>query len=300
MARRPVPDDRLSARRRAEYLAAPLPPLLVAAERVAATVTPGGHVRRRVGPGETFWQYRRYQPGDPATAIDWRRSARSRPLFVRELEWEATASVWLWCDRSPSMAYGSRLSEVKKGDRASLLTLALAVLLVRGGEQIALLGHDRAPGRGRLALERLAARLMAPPPAEAPSTPPPLAVPRHAEMVLIGDWLASPDAIETALRYYAQSGIKGHVLQVLDPAEEEFPFSGRVRFEGLEDEGRVLIGRSEEVRDDYRAQLAAHRELLRSLCRRFDWSFSIHRTDRPPQTALLALHAAVGGLTRAA
>ena len=88
---------------RAEELAAHLPPLLVAAERVAATVSQGVHGRRRVGQGETFWQFRRYQFGDSTQLIDWRQSAKSQPVYVRETEWEAAQSVWLWRDGSPSM-----------------------------------------------------------------------------------------------------------------------------------------------------------------------------------------------------
>ena len=92
---------------RAEQLASTLPPLLVAADRVAATVAQGVHGRRRVGQGETFWQFRQYQPGDAPQRIDWRESAKSQRLFVRETEWEAAQSVWLWRDTSASMDYGS-------------------------------------------------------------------------------------------------------------------------------------------------------------------------------------------------
>ena len=94
-------------RQRAEEAAAALPPLLVAAERVAATVAQGVHGRRRVGQGETFWQFRQYQPGDAASRIDWRESAKSQRLYVRETEWEAAQSVWLWRDGSASMDYTS-------------------------------------------------------------------------------------------------------------------------------------------------------------------------------------------------
>ncbi|MEE8544373.1 MAG: DUF58 domain-containing protein, partial [Alphaproteobacteria bacterium] len=64
-------------RQQAELLAATLPPLLVAAERVAATVAQGVHGRRRVGSGETFWLFRGYQPGVSATMFDWRQSAKT-------------------------------------------------------------------------------------------------------------------------------------------------------------------------------------------------------------------------------
>src|ERR1700730_4772616 len=86
---------------RAEQLAARLPPLLVQAERVAATVAQGVHGRRRVGSGDSFWQFRPYVPGDPVARIDWRETAKSERAYVRENEWEAAQSVWLWSDRTP-------------------------------------------------------------------------------------------------------------------------------------------------------------------------------------------------------
>ena len=146
----------LLARHRAEELASALPPLLVAAERVAATVAQGVHGRRRVGLGETFWQFRRYQAGDSPQRIDWRQSAKADPVFVREMEWAAAQSVWLWRDASPSMRWRSRESWPEKLAHADLLTLALAVLLVRGGERVALLGSGQLPGQSAATLERMA------------------------------------------------------------------------------------------------------------------------------------------------
>src|ERR1044071_6317373 len=130
---------------RAEQIAGRLPPLLVAAERVAATVAQGVHGRRRVGQGETFWQFRQYEPGDSAQRIDWRESAKSQRLYVRETEWEAAQSVWLWRDASPSMDYASSGALPTKRSRADLLLVALAALLVRGGERASMLGTGMPP-----------------------------------------------------------------------------------------------------------------------------------------------------------
>ena len=132
-------------RQRAEHAASTLPPLLVAAERIASTVIQGVHGRRRVGQGETFWQFRRYQPGDAIGAVDWRQTAKGDRVYVRENEWEAAQSVWLWCDASPSMAWRSGHELPTKLERAAVLTLALASLLVRAGEQVALLGGGASP-----------------------------------------------------------------------------------------------------------------------------------------------------------
>jgi uncharacterized protein (DUF58 family) len=292
-----VPSPSVASRQQAELLAATLPPLLVAAERVASIVAQGVHGRRRVGIGETFWQYRRYQPGDETTRVDWRQSARSAHVFVRENEWEAAESVWLWCDSSPSMAYGSDMAPTDKAGRASLLTLALAVLLIRGGEHIGLLGEDGRPASGGAALGQMVARLDRLG-AHGQSLPPAEALPRHAQVVLISDFLSPLDHIEGLIKYYVGRGVKGHVLQINDPAEETLPFSGRTRFEGMEGEGETLIGRPESLRDDYAARFKAHRAELSQLVLTAGWSFSVHHTDQPAQAALLALYTAMSAQLR--
>jgi uncharacterized protein (DUF58 family) len=284
------------SQQRAEGLASLFPPLLVAAERVAATVIQGVHGRRRVGQGETFWQFRRYQPGDAVDKIDWRQSAKTDRVFVRENEWEAAESIWLWRDTSPSMRYRSARTVPEKSERADLLTLALAAMLVRGGEHVALLGEGHPPMTGRYAINRLAdivCRMT--PPEEAPSLPRPAPLPRHAQVVLVSDFLSSLVEIDACVRGIAARGVKGHLLQVMDPAEETLPFTGRTRFEGLEREGDTLIPRVESVRQDYQRVLANHLAGLADIARAVGWTFVSHRTDRPPESALLALYLALAG-----
>lgn len=273
---------------RAEELASTLPPLMVAAERVASTVAQGVHGRRRIGQGDAFWQYRAYQPGDTAQKIDWRQSAKTQHVFIRENEWEAAQSVWLWRDDSPSMHYASQRNLPQKGERAELLLLALAALLMHGGERIALLGEGYAPANGRATLMRLAETLARGnrQGANSPSLDP---LPRHAHTVLFSDFLGPLDEIETVVHGFAGRGVNGHLVQVLDPAEESLPFSGRIRFEGLEAEGTTLINRTESVRDEYIRRVGRRRAELQTLCRRRGWTFSLHHSNSPPQSALLVL-----------
>lgn len=292
---------RTPERRQAEELADALPPLLVEAERIAATVVPGIHGRKRVGPGETFWQFRRYQQGDSATQVDWRQSARSDRLYVREHEWEAAETVWLWRDGSPSMAYRSSRKLPTKLERATVISLAVASLLIRAGERIAPLGERLPPASGRTALRRLA-HLYGSGSATAADLPPAEPLPRFSRTVLVGDFLANAEEIAARISGYAASGVRGHLLQVLDPAEEDLPFAGRTEFEGIEEPERLVFGRAENVRHAYQTRLHEHREALRAAARRYGWTFTTHRTDRPPQTSVLALHAALSGtpLTQAA
>lgn len=287
------PDGREPARdaRRAEALGAALPPLLVAARRVAATVAQGVHGRRRVGQGDSFWQFRPFLPGDAVARIDWRQSAKSDRTFVRETEWEAAQTVSLWADASASMRWRSRLAQVEKAERAALLLLALAALLLRGGERVRLMAPGAPSHGGREALERLAVALSAGlsrPTAE--SLPPPLPLPRHATVVLFGDFLDPLPSVQSALARLAAIPVAVHLMQVLDPAERALPFQGRVRFTDLEQEGDTLIPRVEGVREAYAERFARHEEGLASLCRALGCGFTTHMTDQPPEQALLALY----------
>jgi uncharacterized protein (DUF58 family) len=262
------------------------------------------HGRRRVGQGDAFWQYRPFRDGDSAGRIDWRQSARSRQLFVRETEWEAAASVWLWRDASPSMQYASLRGLDTKAVRAELITLALANLLTDAAERIALLGTGMRPSTGRIAVRRLAEALFdetRPVEGKTPilaSLPPLVPLPAHGTVVLISDWLDPLDQIEAMVRHYSGAGVRGHIVQVLDPAEEDLPFDGHVKFEGLEAEGQHTVRRVETVRTAYSARLAAQREGLQRLARPANWTVHLHRTDRPPQTILLSLYLAMADLRR--
>jgi uncharacterized protein (DUF58 family) len=292
--RRPAP---IALRDRAEQAAAALPPLLVAAERVAATVAQGIHGRRRVGQGETFWQFRPYEPGDAAARIDWRESAKSQRLYIRETEWEAAQSVWLWRDASASMNYSSAGyipggQWPTKRDRAELLLLALACLLVRGGERLTLLGSSVAPMSGRVALSRLTA-LLERPPSEGGNLPRFEPLPRAAQLVLIGDFLAPLEATNEIVGRLAGTGLKGHMLHIIDPAEADLPFAGRVRFEGVEARDELVVSRVEGLRGAYDERFRRHCAGLAAIARTARWTFGSHRTDHSPNLALLALYGAL-------
>jgi len=274
----------------AHALADRLPELLLEALRVANTVAHGIHGRRRAGTGETFWQFRQFQGGDPATVIDWRRSAASDTLYVREREWEASHTFWLWPDVSPSMAFRSHLAPVAKRDRALVLTLAAAELLVRAGERIALLGLTP-PMASRKATSRMAEALVANEGAEAlrASLPPKARLSRFSSAILISDFLDPPEDIAQRLNQMAEGDVQGHLVQVLDPAEETLAYEGRMEFRSPEGSERWIADRVETLRGAYQKKLADHRARIEEAARRIGWSFLVHHTDRPAAEPLLTL-----------
>ncbi|MBM3519933.1 MAG: DUF58 domain-containing protein [Alphaproteobacteria bacterium] len=276
----------------AERASRALPPLLVEAERIAATVILGIHGRKRAGPGESFWQYRPYSFGDSTARVDWHKSARSDRVFIRENEWEAANTLWLWASSAPGMEFRSPLAAVSKRQRADLLVLALASLALRAHERVGLIGGPDAPGHSRAILLGLAQRLMDRQGLVLPKFERP---PRHASAVLVSDFFEPVEEIAMALAPMAEAGISGHLVQVTDPAEDTLPWMGRTEFKAVTGDERLLAGRAETLREPYREQLSRHREALRDLCRRLGWSFSLHRTDSAPTSALLHLHQLIAG-----
>jgi uncharacterized protein (DUF58 family) len=275
-----------------QALAASMPRLILEARRIAATIIHGLHGRRRAGSGENFWQYRRFISGEPAARIDWRRSARDDNLYVREQEWEAAHTVWIWPDRSPSMIFRSPLAKETKLDRALIMGLALAEVLVEGGERVGVPGLTR-PSSARNVFEKIAQAMSHEPVARA-SLPPTFAPAPLAEIIVLSD-LWSPIAdVHRTIAQLSATGAQGHVMQIVDPVEETFPYSGRIEFVEPEGAGTITAGRAETWRDDYASRIERHRAEIRLETDRLGWSFIIHRTDRPASELLLKLHEQLG------
>ena len=282
-----------SLRARAEASASALPPLLLHAERLAATVMMGEHGRKRPGPGDAFWQYRSAQPGDARRAIDWRQSGRTDGHFVRETEWQAAQTLMLWVDDAASMRFsaGGRPSKLR---RAQTLALALAALAVQAGERTGLASLAEPARSGRAQLSRMADALMEGGAVAEYGAPRPRVMPMGARAVFLSDFLGDPASVIDALTAAADRGVEGMLVQVLDPEEEAFPYDGRTVFESMSGAIRFETLKAGRLRDDYLARLRARRAALRDLCARTGWRFTLHHTDGSAETALLGLHVALG------
>ncbi len=284
----PAGDALTRARQRASLV----PDCMVEARRIANTVIAGWHGRRKRGIGENFWQFRPYAEGESFARIDWRRSARDDHTYIRDREWEAAHTVWLWADLSPSMMYKSTLASVSKESRALVLMLALAEILARSGERIGCPGVME-PASARNAAERLATAIIHTP--LSGGLPDTAMIRGASDIVLIGDFLDDADAIMEKIAPLARRGLRGHVVEIADPAEESFPYTGRTEFTDPETGQKLVSGRAEGLRDDYRRAYLARRENLGEQLRRLGWSFVHHGTDRLASEALVAVHMYLSG-----
>jgi uncharacterized protein (DUF58 family) len=269
-------------------LAASLPRLVLEARRIAANVIHGLHGRRRAGAGESFWQYRRFVSGEPSQNVDWRRSARDDHLYVREQEWEAAHTIWLWPDRSPSMAFASRQARDSKLERGLIVAFALAELLVSGGERVGIPGLMN-PTSNNNVIDKMAQAMLHDDAVRA-SLPPSFVPSSLAEVVVLSDFWSPMSEIKTMLAGLSASGAHGTLIQIVDPAEETFPYSGRIEFVEPEGFGAITAGRAERWAEDYVARVALHRDQIRAETNRLDWLFTTHTTGRSAAELLLFLH----------
>ena len=262
---------------------------MVQADHLAASVSLGVHGRRRAGMGESFWQFRRYASHDSSSAIDWRQSAKSQHIFVREREWEAAQTVWFWRDASANMNFKS--GATSKRARADLLLLALASLLVRGGERVGFVGMEGAPASSRLALTRMG-RAMFSGKQRGAAAAHPLQAGQPAGLVqrLSGrrrvDSHEAPVARRAWKAIWCGSWIRRKRISPIPAAPALNPRAGG------EDE---IFGRAERIRNSYRARFTAHGEQIAEAAMKLGWTCTVHRTDHTPQISLIALHAAIGG-----
>lgn len=282
---------------RARARAALIPDLLCQSRNIANTVINGWHGRRKRGIGENFWQFRPYVDGETLANIDWRRSGRDDHIYVRDKEWEAAHTLWIWADNSPSMLYASQNAEVSKQSRAMVLALALCEILARSGERV---GWPGVTGTlsNRNAAERIAMELAHDDPLS--GFPPTDHMQKYSDLILFSDFLDPVDEITQRLDTIAHRGIRGHLVQIIDPAEETFPYAGRTQFVDPETGAEIIAGRAEQMGDAYRNLFQARKKALGDHCRKIGWSHIVHHTDQPASTALVALHIQLGDAPLAA
>src|SRR4029450_135957 len=113
------------------------------------------------------------------------------------------------------------------------------------------------------------------------SLPPAFAPSALAEIVVVSDFWSPMPEVRATLAQLSATGAHGHTVQVVDPAEETFPYNGRVEFIEPEGAGSITAGRAGAWRADYEPRVAAHRAAIRAETGKVGWSFAIHRTDRP-------------------
>lgn len=274
----------LSVRQSAEEAASDLHALMAQAEKAVTSVLHGEHAQRKAGAGEKFWQFREYTPTDRPQDIDWKQSAKTDEIYIRQKEWQTPQTSIFWCNQSASMDFSTKAHDAK------VLILALSILMTRAGEQVGFFGVPRT-GRSEAALQRIGNALV-----ETQNHLPlpdfkTFACPKNTKLVQAGDFLSPLEEIQTAFKNLSAQSDSGLVIQILDPQEIELPFSGRVLFEDPANKTRQLVNHVTSIRDAYQQRIRDHIKAVETLCRECRWTYILHRTDTPIKDTLAAIWA---------
>ena len=290
-------------------LLARLGPLQVRARKVVEGVLTGLHRSPHHGQSVEFSEHKEYAPGDEIKHIDWRVYAKLDKYYLKRFEMESNLRALLLVDGSGSMSWGR--GAMTKLEYAAVCAGALAVLLSRQGDQVALLiagapepggeplppgvrsflPFGTSPGHVQELLRRLEQAR-----GEGPTTLAPALefaaekAGRRALVICCSDLFdsaAQPGSVAALKRLRARR----HdvlVLQTLDREELEFPFDDPTRFLSLEGPEQI-DAQPRQIRDSYLAELGRFLEETKTELRRSDAELALFPTDAPPDRALLQL-----------
>jgi len=275
----------------AQGQAARLQSLLLIARRFAAAAQQGARPQRRRGAGGDFWQFRPYQPGEDAAAIDWRRSARDESqLYIRDKERESSQTIAIAPDLSASMLYRSPAALASKEERALLWLFVLAELAAANGDKVEVPGL-LPPRLDRQIGETIAAALL-----RRPAYPPAgglsgdfAALPRFANIILISDFLDEPARLAAVLRQLAEREAQISLIRLADPAERNFPFAGDMLLQDPESGAERYFGQAQMLRRRYQQIYGGHMAAVEELARRYQAQLMVDMTDTPPEQHLAEL-----------
>lgn len=273
----------MTLRAEAEALAASLPRLRIGGALASDTAHLGSVGRRRAGTGEDFWQYRRHMPEDGSQRIDWRRSARSDSLFVRETELETARTFLFWTDPHPGFHWTGDAARPAKGHVANIVAIALASLLSREGERVGVLGGSK-PGFGAKTIQRVTEDLQD---IDAGIPTPPK---NAASVIIFSDFYDDIDMWRDRLTGLSEVCSRGVLIMVTDPVEETFPFKGRVKLSRPGTSDERLLGRAELLEAAYLEKFEARKTDLQALASQIGWEILFVSSGQPMIEAATALH----------
>lgn len=263
---------------KAEGEAETLSSIMFKAKYHADHIISGGHASRKSGAGENFWQFKEYSPTDRPQDIDWRQSAKTDHVYIRQKEWQKAQKNFFWCAGYKGMDYKSAHAQYSKRQAASVLLLSLAFAMVDADEQIGLYGQS-STGRSDNAVFNLGENFLHNKnKCQLPDTQG-FIPPKGSTLIAAGDLLSNLESIENSFHELKSAIHDALIIQILDPDEIELDFSGRIKFENFDHENSELINHIPSIREEYKARIEAHSEALKTLCIKNDWSYVLHRTD---------------------
>lgn len=291
----------------AQDVASRLPEMELEAQKLASLIL-GLRNKSKAGPGLDFHKYRDFENGvDNPYRIDWKASARrvdhegNDRLLIRDREMQVTQLIYLWADGSESMNFKAdaklfaNAPQYTKKEVAQILTMAAAYIALKSSEYFTLLGSDIRLSGNRDGIERI--RMELEHGEDDGADLPRLPVHRgkqlgqNSHVFIFSDFLCPLEEISEMISNFNHAGVKGHLVQILDPADVEFRLKGHVKLNSMEGGGSFSVKKGESAKDEIEKRVKEHIRDVEQLAKKTPgWNFSAYVTDQPLHEAMLPLY----------
>ena len=275
----------------AEKLASIAPDLAIKANKLANTVWEGIHNRNKAGIGENFWQFKKYEYGDPIHLIDWKKSAKSSNVFIQEQELSTVQNINIWRDSSKSMNYSSNKNIDSKLYVANLIALTLSIIFLKKSEKVNLNGLNNKNSNNEETISLMTDYITNSISSNDQTSPNIEEISNGSTSILIGDFLYNIEITEKIIKNLSNRNINGFIIHVMDPAEEKFPFTGRINFKGVEGEDPYLIGNAESIKQEYINKFKEHSNSIKTISESYGWNYFIHVTNQELVNLIIKIYA---------
>ncbi|MCH8828638.1 MAG: DUF58 domain-containing protein [Planctomycetes bacterium] len=245
-----------------------------------------------------FAEHREYVPGDDLRYVDWKVFGKSDRYYLKQFEQDTNFSCFLLLDTSESMQYRSDSAAMSKLDYAKCVAAALAYLVVRQQDAVGLATFDSEvthfirPSSRPSHLKQLY-QIMEQAPAQGKTATGPILhelaerIQKRGLVIIISDLFDDPESLLLGLKHFRHRRHDVSVMQVIDPAEQDFSFEDPTLFKGLEGLPDELAD-PRSLRGAYRREFENFLWTIRSGCRKLNMDHVLLRTDQPLSGALSA------------
>lgn len=259
------------------------------ARHVVEGLRVGDHKSPYKGFSVEFVQHREYVPGDDIRHIDWKSYGRSERYTIKQYEQETNYVANILLDGSESMKYGS--GAITKLQYGKMIAACLAYVILHQRDAVALglfdtTMRDYSPrSDSKATIHKLMARLAAFEPTDQTNIATVLhdmamQIRRKGIVIVISDFFDDEQKVLEGIQHLRFGGNEVIVFHIMDPYELEFPFTGLVEFEGLEQIPKILT-RPAEVQKSYLREVEAFRNRLRDGCEKNQCHYLLVNTAQP-------------------
>ena len=265
--------------------------LLLKAQNISNKIIFEMHNKKRKGVGNAFWQFKVYQTGDDIRFINWKKSAKTEHLLLKETEIETANKIYFWADTSASMSYRSAPSYYNKAEYAAILSLSLLIALNHSEEQTALIGFNNQKSVKQQDYQLVADFLLhtAKDNAFADLLKSVHMLDSNSLLFVFSDLIYEPLQLEELCKLAMMKKIQIIFFNIYDNAEIVFPFKGRLNFNFLKENTQQIINNAKYIKDKYIANFNAHQQQMGKLCAKYQHHHILLNTKDEPYKTLITL-----------